>query len=489
MKRKPRFIVIALWTVLLGVLSAGCAGRELLDEIPRDFALLWEKPETAEEGLSQTMDGSSPGMADGSLAGAAGGGPAGTGGESAPGTAGISAEQAEYAAGSGQGADSASVQGVQTSAGGRGNIPRTLAENLMGGAREPEIAVSFLMEEAFTYARDCLSEAEQIWYRDIERILGSFGEGAALSREGLKAGLEESQIDKIFQCVLCDHPELFFVEGYSYTKYMRGEELLSIEFSGNYCVDLETALTRSRQIRTAADAILAGVEPDASDYEKVKYVYDTLILNTDYDLDAPDNQNIYSVFVSRRSVCQGYAKATQYLLNRLGIECVLVLGTVETGEGHAWNLVKVDGHYYFVDTTWGDVSYRIDETLPWEGGMPEINYDFLNVTTEELLRTHIIGGEVPMPLCTAVEANYYVREGALFTSFDREQLRVLFERAAERGRRDVAVKCSNAECYEEILQALIGEQEIFGLLPGGESSIAYTQNEKQFSLTFWVTNE
>ena len=122
-------------------------------------------------------------------------------------------------------------------------------------------------------------------------------------------------------------------------------------------------------------------------------------------------------------------------------------------------------------------------------GMPEINYDYLNVTTQEILRTHAIGGVVPMPECTAVEANYYRREGAFFTGYDKEQMKALFDRVFDGGGRDVTVKCSDAACYEEIYGALIEGQEIFGYLGEGEKSVAYTQNQNQFSLTFWVTNE
>jgi len=349
--------------------------------------------------------------------------------------------------------------------------------------------VSFLMEEAFPFARDALSGAEQLWYDDIERILGSFGEDAELNPKGWKAGLQESDIDRIFQCVMCDHPELFYVDGYSYTKYTRGDEILAIRFSGNYAMSLETALKRRQEIQIAAEELLSGIEEEASDYEKVKYVYETLIRSTDYDMKIADNQNIYSVFVYHLSVCQGYAKATQYLLNRLGVECALVQGTVETGEGHAWNLVRVDGDYYYVDTTWGDVSYRIEEMPAQDDEVPEINYDYLNVTSQEILRTHRISGPVPMPVCTAEEANYYRMEGAFFTSYDREQMTALFQKAADRGQRDVTVKCSDAACYEAIWTALIEEQEVFRYLEDKQSSIAYAQNEKQFSLTFWVTNE
>ncbi len=366
----------------------------------------------------------------------------------------------------------------------------SFAENAEESGDDVRETVSFLLDDACEYSRGFLNETEWLWYCDMKQSLGSFGAGTKLNPEGLEAGYDEEDIDRIFQCVLNDHPELFYVEGYSYTKYTRGDRTTSIEFSGTYSLDRETAEGRRSEIEAAAAEILAGIDAGADQYTKVKYVYDTIIRETDYDRNAADNQNIYSTFVNHLSVCQGYAKATQYLLNRLGVECTLVQGQVGTGEGHAWNLVKVDGNYYYVDTTWGDTSYKMED-----GGaesqvtMPEINYDYLNVTTAELLRTHRLSENVPMPECTATEANYYLREGALFPSYDREQLQTLFARAREQERADVTIKCADEDCYNQMFDALVGGQEIFHYLDGMNGTVAYAKNENQLSLTFWVTNE
>lgn len=369
------------------------------------------------------------------------------------------------------------------------------AEEASAGLSEP----LFLYDGAYEYAAQYLNEAELAWYRDIRQTLGSFGEDAWLDEAALKAGCDEEDIDRIFQCVLSDHPELFYVEGYSYTKYTRGDEITAVMFSGTYGVDRETAEDRREEIEAAAAEILSGIEGETDQYRKVKYVYDTIISRTDYDLDAPDNQNVYSVFVGSRSVCQGYAKAVQYLLNRLGVECTLVLGTVETEagqglpagqEGHAWNLVRVDGAYYYVDATWGDASYSRQDGSQLESmDMPEINYDYLNVTTAELFKSHRLGGSVPMPQCIAREANYYSREGALFTSYDKDQMQELFDRARAEGRDDITVKCTDWECYEEVLEELVEKHGIFRFLGETEGSVAYARNDDQMSVTFWVTNE
>ncbi len=386
------------------------------------------------------------------------------------------------------------ILGQSAADGGSGQL-RTIKETAAADAQaesgEELSEEETFLEEGSGYAKENLSPAQQIWYEDIERILGGFQRDAQLSKAGLEAGLTEEDIDPVFQSVLNDHPEIFYVDGYSYMKYYRfgkSSEISAVEFSGQYSMDRESALQRREEIREAADRILSGIGPEAGEYEKVKYVYETLVLETDYELNAPDSQNIYSVFVNHRSVCQGYAKATQYLLNRLGVECALVLGTVNGNEGHAWNLVRIDGSYYYVDTTWGDASYRTEDGAEDLEIQPDISYDYLNVTTAELLRTHRVGENVKVPLCTDNAANYYVREGAYFTEYDKEQAAALFQRMLDGGRQDVTLKCASEECYAEMLDGLIDRQEIFRYLPEAGNSVAYTRNDVQMSLTFWVTN-
>lgn len=348
---------------------------------------------------------------------------------------------------------------------------------------------SFLMEEAGHFAYDSLNELQQVWYRDIEKALGGMEKDVKLSWDGVSEGLDETDIDMIFQCVMIDHPEIFYVDGYSYNKYSLGDRAVSIRFSGTYNCDEETAREKALQINASVENLLANAPGAGSEYEKVKYVYETLVLNTDYDLHSEENQNIYSVFVNHSSVCLGYAKATQYLLLKLGIECTLVQGTVEEGEAHAWNLVKVDGEYYYVDTTWGDASYQDTESNREMCYNSSINYDYLCVTTAQILCTHTIENYVELPECTATAANYYVMEDVLFYEYDPNRIREIFEKALAEGKSDVTIKCADGICFQSIKERLIDNQEIFDCIPKDITEITYANNSSQLSLTFWILGQ
>lgn len=335
------------------------------------------------------------------------------------------------------------------------------------------------------YAYEQLDSGYRALYRDIFTILNSMGEDIPLSDEAMK-NIEEDDLEYVFSNVMADHPELFFVNGYLYTVYNRGTKTVSIEFSGQYNVDRDTAVRREKEIEASASRIVRGIDSRKSDYEKVKYVYETLIKDTDYAHDSEDNQNIYSVFVNHKSVCQGYAKATQYLLNQLGIPCTLILGNTNDGVGHAWNLVEIDGAYYFLDTTWGDASYQINGNSA--ASYPNINYDYLNVTTQEISKTHIANGKIKLPNCTATAANYFMMEGCSFDTVDTQRLASLFAENSVGSTREVSIKCTGASCFAEMKHHLIDNRAVFDYWDAHGSTISYAENEGQRTLTFWMTN-
>lgn len=335
-------------------------------------------------------------------------------------------------------------------------------------------------EDGYVYGM--LSEEEQALYLEIRDALVNYEEDVRLS------SCDKDEISHAFQCVLNDHPEIFYVDGYTYTEYTLGDILKKITFTGTYRFSREETAQKQNEIDIYVNQCLAGMPDNADDYMKVKYIYEYLIHHTEYDAEAKDNQNICSVFIEGKSVCQGYAKATQYLLNKAGVFSTLVLGRVVGGEGHAWNLVRINDKYYYVDTTWGDASYQaVGGTTGYPGEkIPTINYDYLCVSTEQMNFTHTLDNVVDLPECNSMEDNYYVREGLYFTEWNREQIERIFKEEYEKGSAYVTLKCESYDVYRQMQEALITNQEIFRYLNCPDGVVSYSNNESQYSLSFWL---
>lgn len=320
-----------------------------------------------------------------------------------------------------------------------------------------------------------LQSDEKKVYAEIERAIETMEPEIKLSTT------DEKVIDKVLNCVLMDHPEIFYVDGYTYTEYSRGDKVEYYGLSVNYTMSKEEILSSIEKINAYTDACLSGMSTDMDEYAKIKYVYEYLIDHTEYNLNAKENQNICSVFIYGQSVCHGYAKAMQYLLREAGVFSTVVYGTVYGNEPHAWNLVRSDGDYYYVDVTWGDSSFRNDEDVIQEIG---VNYDYLCVTTEEISKSHKINNIIDLPACTAVKDNYYVREGLYFSEMDTDRLAEIF-------RKDdilagyVSIKCSDRQIYQEMYNYLLEEEKIFTLVK--TDKIKYGTDAEKYILTFLIS--
>lgn len=113
-----------------------------------------------------------------------------------------------------------------------------------------------------------------------------------------------------------------------------------------------------QEIQAAADnacqEVSALVSEGADDYEKAKAVYTYLIDTAEYS-GTEDDQSMAGIFWRRQAVCAGYAGAASIFLNIL--ECpVFTWKAVLPGstEGHAWNIITLNGNDYYFDATNGD---------------------------------------------------------------------------------------------------------------------------------------
>lgn len=337
-------------------------------------------------------------------------------------------------------------------------------------------------EGLFYYEK--LSESEKTTYAEILTVLRHRAEKALLTT------LSSEETDIAFKAVANDYPEIYFVDGYTYTLYLLGDVPSKLLFSGSYTMSADMIAQNDRAVEEYTDAFLNSMSAEgidkSDDYNVIKYTYEYIIKNTDYDKSAPNNQNIISVMTGKKSVCSGYAKATQYLLNKCGIYASIVLGNVREGtEAHSWNLVSCNGSFYYLDTTWGDASYAYEEEND-KGAAPPVNYDYLLVTEADILRTHIFDSLALMPYCNSTADNYYVREDLLFYDVDAEHLSMAFDKAYEENREYIMLKMSDEAVYDNMWEHLLNKQHIFDYLKGKNDSVSYSENKDGLYFIFYI---
>lgn len=209
-----------------------------------------------------------------------------------------------------------------------------------------------------------------------------YGFAAEVDVDGLKAHIEaqiascpnaiavssfniaetNENLNAIAELLLCRIPTAFHVKTFTY--WGLSGQIYAIY--PQYLFDSATYSSMLAECDAAAEAMIADLKDNdtLTDIQKALLVHDRVaeacVYKTIEDQDSVEHayaQCMYGALVAGYSVCEGYAGAFTYVLDKLGIPSYMILST---DWSHAWSVLNIDGKYYHVDVTWDDPMWNGD---------------------------------------------------------------------------------------------------------------------------------
>ena len=107
----------------------------------------------------------------------------------------------------------------------------------------------------------------------------------------------------------------------------------------------------SRKVIAGYDDAMALIKSGDSDFAKALKLHDWVVKNVSYGMSSLYPDFALGALGNRKAVCAGYAQCYQFLLSQAGVQSIYVAANTTT-EPHAWNLVKIEDHWFHVDCTW-----------------------------------------------------------------------------------------------------------------------------------------
>lgn len=195
-----------------------------------------------------------------------------------------------------------------------------------------------------TYFKDKLSEEEQELYKIF--VYAYEHENEKIKYYSSNSNLGDSY-KKIVQSICAENPFIDWNQTYTYT-YSSG----CYEFTSSQLDKKDVNL--KIQAYNKAKELVQAIPQNYSTYEKVSWIYSYIVNNINYvdDINAYLNGSpsfIYDGLIGGKTQCSGFADTMTMMCNLAGIQTISVCG--ENEEGHAWNLVNLDGEFYYCDPT------------------------------------------------------------------------------------------------------------------------------------------
>jgi len=273
--------------------------------------------------------------------------------------------------------------------------------------------------------------------------LSCYSNEISLKSFGYEATEENQEMIRDMVFGILDDPDMFSIGYSSYSLKMTKGENDELMIDSVINVKYTTSPEKTEMYKEEFDAkvsqiIESTVTPEMTDVEKALRLHDYLVLNTSYDTtdsipDLNGGYSAYDIIVKNNGVCQGYALAYQYLLDKVGIESRVVKSFKMN---HGWNLVKIDDKWYHVDVTWDDPvpdtpgrvnhSYFLlsDEAISASSGTrtkPHHDWDDTGITADDTSFDNMFWNTVNSEIFVLDNKWYYVDAGGNYTTYYRDE--------------------------------------------------------------------
>lgn len=284
------------------------------------------------------------------------------------------------------------------------------SENTDNGTVQPD---SF----AATYYYSQLNETGKAIYDGLKDNKANLSSGNYVIDYGTKFNTllnsegGEDTLDKAFQAAwdafTYDNVDLFYIDS---TKVTITKEYYSIGGIKTYKITIGPgnnsnyfrSTFKTKEEVEEAKNYLENIRKQMSNqissddiYNKLAKVHNWLIHYISYENreNSGNEHTIYGTLKTGKAVCEGYARTFKYLIDDVGIPCILVSGTATNSEGqvesHAWNYVQINGKWYAIDVTWDDPVIIGNGELT-----KELKYKYFLKGSEEFMKDHKEDGNI-----------------------------------------------------------------------------------------------
>lgn len=307
-------------------------------------------------------------------------------------------------------------------------------------------------DTCYQFHYEQLSAKQKTLYQEMYNIFINVEEEGKISNKDVK------DIKTVHEALMYDHPELFYVEMETVYDDYRLEPV--------YYFDKNEIINYQEQLAQEKEKIYNEM-PDTDMYGQMQYIYEYVIDNVSYDENAENNQLLISSMLEGKTVCTGYAKMIQYLLQDMGVNTTLIVGGLFDEDNqlqrHAWNMVEYDQDYYYIDATWGD-----DEDNQM------ILNEYFMFSSEDMLKFYT--PETEYKTTSSQKNTYFVKNNLYYDQYDLS----LLVNAVDQEKRMMQVRF-DADIYEYAKDRIAHTNDVFDLLAKAgieEKYISYSYDDR-----------